>query len=334
MEQKDQNASDSLENKDSLENPDSSAPAGGAAPEGSGNLEGMTPEEKAAASPVKKQSALKKFVHKFNIYLLLFGLLLAVAVVIAVVLAINAKKAENEVTIGSQTLTAEALKQLSNSDVSVGDAKQLLTVQSNAIFTGKLLVRQDLEVAGNLTVGGTINISGLKVTGAGTFDTLQANKLTLTGDMTLQGQLSVQKSLIVNGSGTFSGPVTAPSINTSSLLLNGDFATTKHITVGGTAPSKGDGNALGSGGTSSVSGSDTAGSVTVNIGTGAAAGCFINITFAQKFATTPKVLVTPVGQAAGGIDYYVTRTANGFSICTSTGAPASSSFGFDYFVVG
>jgi hypothetical protein len=90
---------------------------------------------------------------------------------------------------------------------------------------------------------------------------------------------------------------------------------------------------LGSGGSAAVSGSDTGGSVTINIGSGAAAGCFATITFAAKFNSTPRVLLTPVGADAGTVDYYVTRTNNSFSICDATAPPDGSSFGFDYFVL-
>lgn len=326
MEQPNKNDPNSLEAPDTSVTPASTQTV-------EDNLEGHEPVKTAGGS-AKKPNKLKALFKRFNVYFLMFVLLIIVAITIAVILALNARDTGNATVIDSQTLSDDSLKQLANSDIGVGDPKQLLTVQSNAIFTGKMLVRQNVEIGGGLTVGGDMNISALNVSGKGTFDQLQANDLTLTRNATIQGQLAVQNSVTVNGSGTFSGAVTAPTINTSNLQLNGDFTTARHIVVTGSTPSKSDGNALGGGGTSSISGSDTAGSVTVNTGSNPGTGCFANITFANRFTAVPKVLVTPIGSAAGSVDYYVNRSATGFSICTSSPAASGQSFGFDFFVIG
>ena len=54
----------------------------------------------------------------------------------------------------------------------------------------------------------------------------------------------------------------------------------------------------------------------------------------QPFASQPRVIVSPIGAAAGQTQYYTTRSNNGFSICTNNPAPANQSFAFDYFVAG
>jgi hypothetical protein len=73
----------------------------------------------------------------------------------------------------------------------------------------------------------------------------------------------------------------------------------------------------------------------VNINTGSApgAGCFITVNFVSRYTATPRVLLTPVGSAAGSVQYYVNRDSGSFSVCSSNVPPANSSFGFDYFVV-
>jgi hypothetical protein len=88
--------------------------------------------------------------------------------------------------------------------------------------------------------------------------------------------------------------------------------------------------AVGGGGTASLSGSDTSGSVTINTGGSPPAGCFATVTFSKVFASTPHVVLTPVGSAAAGLQYYVTRSTTGFAVCTASAAPAGQSFGFDY----
>jgi hypothetical protein len=118
-----------------------------------------------------------------------------------------------------------------------------------------------------------------------------------------------------------------------SLQLSGDLQITRHIDAGGGTPGKSDGTALGNGGTSSVSGTDTAGTVTINTGGSPSTGCFATITFTNRFSGTPHVVVTPVGSAAGGLNYYINRSASNFSICATNSAPAGQTFSFDYIVI-
>jgi hypothetical protein len=73
--------------------------------------------------------------------------------------------------------------------------------------------------------------------------------------------------------------------------------------------------------------------VVVNTGNSPPAGLFITVTFAQRFASTPHVLISPVGFSAGNVTFYVNRDANGFSIGCSTPPPAGASFSFDYLVI-
>jgi cytoskeletal protein CcmA (bactofilin family) len=264
----------------------------------------------------------------------MFILVVVVGVTIVVVAYLDSKHGSGTSSISSQSLSQSTFSKLANSDSTVGNSGQVLTIQSSAIFAGKVLVRQDLEVAGNLQIGGTLALNDLSVAGTAQFSQVQINKnLSVAGNTSLQGAVTVAKSLQVSGSGSFSGPLSAPQLTTSSLQLNGDLTLTHHITAGGATPGRTNGGALGSGGTSSVSGSDTAGSITINTGGSPSAGCFLTVNFTAKYNSTPRVLVTPVGSSAGGLAYYVDRTAAGFSVCDATPPPAGASFGFDYFVV-
>lgn len=314
--------------ENSLENTDNAEQASNSLEgvEGTGKIVEKAPES-------KKGPLLKRIMHRLNIYLLLFILLLVVAAVIAAVVYFSSKKAANN-TVQNQTLSQDALQQLASSDVTVGDSKQTLNVQSNAVFAGKVLVRESLDVAGNIQVGGAMTMPGLTVSGKSTFEDLQVNKsLNVALDTSVQGQMTVQKSLSVNGSGTFSGPISAPAISTSSLQLNGNLSLTKHLAAGGATPSRSNGDALGSGGTAAVSGSDMAGNINVNTGGSAIAGCFATITFSQKYNSTPRVIVTPVGVSAANVGFYITRSTSSFSVCAANTPPSNASFGFDYFVI-
>lgn len=280
----------------------------------------------------------KRFVNRllsFNIYLLMFIFVLVIAGVVVFFSYNYSKKKSGISTVNTTTLSQDTLDQLANSDTTVGTNSQVLNVQSSAVFAGKVLIRSDLQVAGNLQIGGTLNLASLSVNDTANLGQTNVSKnLAVTGDSAVQGQQTIGKSLQVAGGGTFNGALSAPQISTNSLVLNGELTLTHHFIAGGGTPGRSNGGALGGGGTSSVSGSDTAGSVSVNTGSSPAAGCFITVNFTSKYASAPHVIVTPVGSGAAGVNYYITRTTSSFSICGATPAPANASFGFDYFVAG
>jgi len=195
-------------------------------------------------------------------------------------------------------------------------------------------VRGAVEVAGALKVGGDLQLPSLTVTGAGRFGDLQANNLVVGNNTTIQGAFTAQKGIAVTGNSTINGALSTSSITTSSLLLNGDLTLTHHITAGGPVPGVTKGTAVGSGGTVSLSGSDSSGSLTVNTGSGTGAGCFATITFAARFSGIPHISVTPIGSGAAGLQYYVNRSTTDFSVCTANPAPTGQTFGFDYVILG
>lgn len=281
---------------------------------------------------INRPSLLRRFIGGLNIYLLLFMVLMVVAGATGVVFYLKAKNGTNSPTsLGSQSLPQSTLDQLANSDVTVGEPKHTLSVQSDTVFGGSVVVRSNLQIAGSLQVGSNLAINGIRVTGNSTFDDVQITKsLALTGNGSVQGQLNVQQNLNVNGGGTFLGALSAPSLAVGSIQLNGDLIVTHHLSAGGSTPGRTNGTALGSGGTVSVSGSDSAGSVTINTGGGPGPGCFVTINFSTKFNSTPHIVITPVGSAAAGIQYYINRSTTSFSICSAGSPPGSSTFGFDY----
>jgi len=293
----------------------------------------QTPSPQPVAPP-KHNGQFERLRQRTNIYLLLFGGVILLAGIIILIAYLQDQHSVKTNRLQTQSLSQSTLQQLANSDATVGSNQSVLNVQSSAVFAGQVLIRQNLEIAGNLQIGGTLALSNLTVSGTSQFGQATVNQnLAVAGNTAIQGATTIAKSLQVNGSGTFSGPLSAPQITTSSLQLNGDLVLTHHISVGGSTPTRSDGTALGSGGSVSISGSDTAGSITINTGSSPAAGCFVSITFTTKYNATPHVLVTPVGAAAGGLSYYVTRSTANFSICDSTVPPTGSSFGFDYFIL-
>jgi len=295
---------------------------------------------KPEQQPKKKTSLVdksKNLVGRMNVYLLLFIVIILAGLIIFFVVYQASQNSDPGIT-ESQELTQEAIDELIGSDAKVGDPKQLLTVESDSVFTGKVLIREGLDVAGPIKVGGSLSLPGITVSGTSAFDEVSINTLSIAGDASVQGQLSVQQGLTVSGPVTFSGTFSAAAFSIQTLQVDGDIQLNRHIDAGGPTPGLASGGALGAGGTSTISGTDTAGTVTINIGSGASAGVLATVTFANNYGGTPHVVITPVAaQGAATISgtqkfYLSSRTTSSFSIATSAGLPAGS-ISFDYIVI-
>lgn len=293
------------------------------------------PNQPADKPPKPKGKGLLARFKSLNVYLLIFIFILVLSGLITFAAYQKNKQSNQQGSSGSnssQSINGDVLDQLKNTDVTVGQPKQVLSVEANAVFAGSVLIRGDFETAGQIKTEGELSASGLNVSGTGTFQTLQAGKLQLSGDGQIQGNLAVQNSLSVSGSGNFGGTLSAGKLNVQSLELGGDLLISKHISASGGTPGRSNGNALGGGGTSSINGSDTAGTITINTGNSPHPGCFVNVSFTKAFSS-PHVVVTPIGSSAASINYYVTRSGSGFSLCTTSSAPAGRNFSFDYIVI-
>lgn len=237
-------------------------------------------------------------------------------------------------TPADQTLSTSTLNNIADSNPQVGDSKQTLTIASNTIFGNRVLMRDNLDVAGTIHVGGSVNLAGVTVSGTSNFDTLQvANSLAVNGSTTIQGDITSKGKLSIGGGASFGGAISAPTITIDKLNLSQDISLSRHITTGGGTPGVAQGTGVGNGGTVSLSGSDTAGTISINIGNSPVAGVLANVSFSVSFSKTPHVVVTPIGSAAGALDYYVTRTGTGFTIAVTSAATAGTSFAFDYIVI-
>ena len=275
--------------------------------------------------------------------------------VVAVILAVNAgvlwfilRGQEDTAKKASQsvTLSATNLSKLGVSRNDVGTEGVQLTINPDAKFGGKV------TIAGDETIGGQLNLNGSFTAGSGTFAKLQGGetslqKLDVTGDATvsalnlrkdltvagashLQGQVTVNQLLTVNNNLSVSGTLSVGGTLGAEFLSIKDLTITRHLKIQGSRPSVSEGGALGSNGTVSISGNDTAGTVAINVGTGAVAGTVANVTFSTSYTTTPHVLVTAEGRSAGA--FYVNRTSAGFSIVVPS-ALGTGGYSFDYFVV-
>lgn len=298
------------------------------------SAENDSKNDKKKEKKKRRPPNVKGLAGRFNVYFLLFLLIVVIAGVVTFISYQQNKKSAEKANeaVSTTPLSEEDLNKLRQTDVKVGDPKQILSVESNAVFAGKVLVRDSLEVAGTLKVGGPLNLPGISVSGISNFDQVQVNSLQISGSATINGQLNVQGGINVAGNLAVGGTISAGRLNIETLAVNQDLQLSRHIDAGGGTPGISGGSALGAGGTTSLSGTDTAGTININTGGGTVAGCFAFVTFTQRF-NSPHVVATPVGSGAGSLNYYINRSSTGFSVCSNNPAPAGQSFGFDYIVI-
>lgn len=295
-----------------------------------------TQETVTEYKPPKKTftQKFKAMLEKVNVYVLIFVVILALAGFGAFVSYKTSKNAEQNANVLGQDLSSEELAKLNQSETAVGDAKQTLTIASNSVFNGRVLVKNNLDVAGTIKVGGALSLPGITVSGTSTFENVSvASNLSIAGNTAIQGALTVQKNMTVAGGASFGGPISSPQVSTDKLVLNSDLQINRHIDAGGATPGISRGGAIGGSGTVSISGTDTAGTVSINFGPGTGPGIIGNISFRSAFTQTPHVVITPVGSSCAELNYYVTRSTGGFSIGTTNAGTVGTSCSFDYIAI-
>lgn len=266
-------------------------------------------------------------------YLFIFILLIAIAGG-GVFYIVQTTKKDIEQSPRSTTLTADELTALRGNTTIVGDPQTVLDIKSNSVFEGQVVMRSSLEVAGNVRIGTPLSLPALTVSGNSTLGQVAANGLSVSGSSTFQGDVNVQRNLSVAGAANFASSVSIQQLTVTNLNLVGDLLLPRHLSTSGGIPNRTTGPAVGTDGTTSVSGSDTAGTITLNTGANTTSGFLTTITFAQRFNRVPHVVITPVGSAAAGLNYYiVNRTNTGFTLATTNAPPINSNFSFDFIAI-
>jgi hypothetical protein len=234
-----------------------------------------------------------------------------------------------------QTLSAEDLAKLNEIGANLGTSGQTLNVGANALFRGKADVTGDLTVGGRLNANGPVTLSQLNITGNTAATGLNVgSNLNVTGATTLGRTLTVNDLTTINSNLTVSGTASVGALNASSIAvrsitISGPL-TVAHLVSQGSAPSVSAGG-VGAGGTVSISGNDTAGTVNINTGTGPG-GVLATIGFRAPFGSTVHVSLTPLTGAAADASAFVTRSNAGFQIHANT-PPSGQTLSFDYLVV-
>ncbi len=250
------------------------------------------------------------------------------------------------------TLSTQSLNSLGVARNNVGSSGTELTIGPKTLFNSKVTISNDLAVTGQLALSKSFTAP------EGSFQKLQAgevsfNSLTLNNDITansfnarkdlnivgasrLQGPVTISQLLTVNnnvniaGSLSIGGTLQTRGFQADSLTSGSTLTIGGHIITRGSAPTIGSGSAVGSNGTVSISGSDAAGTIVVNVDLNGSAGTLAQVAFRNAFQTAPHVVFSPVGRSASSV--YINRSANGFTLLTAAPLGAGS-YIFDYIIM-
>jgi hypothetical protein len=271
------------------------------------------------------------------------GLVVAAGLVLGGYYYFAASKTKSTAQPKLTTLDKDALQKLGSffAGNTPTSGSEILTVAVSSLFQNRVGINNDLKVTGGTQISGPTALGDLTVDKTSTLGiTHVRGQLTVAGPATLQSPVilangaSITGNLTSSGNGSFGGSLSAGLLNTHDLSVSGTFNLAGHIAITGQNPSVGPAHEAGAGATASIDGNDSAGTVTINTGSGTgAASPLVTITFRTPYAKIPRVLITPVGQSSGTLSVYVQKTDKSFSINAASNARPGTSYAFDYWVV-
>lgn len=259
--------------------------------------------------------------HWKTLAILIISMLLLILATAFITSSILNKKSSKTVVINTQTLSNGTLNKVT-SKLGKGAQTTQLTITPDTIFKNNVEIQGTSATDGNSSVNGNLNVKG---------------------ESFFNGQITASGGLIVHGSGTYdgnlvvSGLITASSLsvgslNIGALSMTGDLNIGGHFVPTGNSPTVTPSTAAANGSVS-ISGDDTSGTVTINVGSGKTiAGEMAIITFRKAYATTPKVQLTPVNLAAAQTSYFVSQSPTFFTVNTAAIPSTGTSYSFNYFV--
>ncbi|HEX7259444.1 MAG TPA: hypothetical protein VF272_00755, partial [Candidatus Saccharimonadia bacterium] len=262
------------------------------------------------------------------------------AIGLALFLGFGAPSKTTTDSVQLQDITSDELKQFTNAFLKP-TTNQVVTITPNAHFNNAVTVEKTLSA-------GAISTPNLNVTGPVNLDSVNINSnVFVNGGTTLQGVVEARNQVNVRGSltaanasfsgnlavaGTLTaGALSVGELTTGNLIANGNLTVNGHLSLMGGAVTATAGPGAG-GGSVQVFGNDVTGTVVITVGGGPVAGQMAIINFKKAYSGVPHVLLTPIGQNAGSLQWYATRAASFFSIDTASAPAAGTEYAFDYFV--
>ena len=302
-------------------------------PSGTGGQSGSNP---ALAGIANTWDRLRKRATVFGSIAGLFLFLVGIGGTVGYFYAQSKKPATTAKQTPVQTLSQDDINKLSEVGANLGATGQTLNIGANALFRGKADITGDLNIGGKLNANGPVTLSQLNISGNTAASGLNVgSNLLVSGTTTLQNTLTVASLATFNGGINANGNSSFNALNANTLSvrtinISGALAIS-HIVTQGSTPGFVSGNALGGGGTASMSGNDTSGTIDFNIGSSPPAGILGTITFKAAYGATPHIILSPLTGAAATTPAYVTRTLTGFVVRTDS-PPTAGTLAYDYIV--
>lgn len=229
---------------------------------------------------------------------------------------------------------------------SAGNASQVLTINSSSLFKNRVAVSSDLKVVGGLQVSSTTALADLTVDKTATLGVTNIRgQLVVAGPVNFQSPAqfgagsTTNGNLAVTGNGSFGGSLSSGTMNVRDISVTGTLTLAGHLSISGQTPGVSALSGAGPGAGASVEGTDSAGTVTINTGTipnfstpfpGAQ---LVTINFKSAYPRVPHIVITPIGQSTGALEYFIIKSATGFIIGTASKPASATSYAFDFWVV-
>jgi hypothetical protein len=182
-------------------------------------------------------------------------------------------------------------------------------------------------IANMLSVNGAINAQSINDS-----NLLTTNTLKVIGSATIGGNLTIAGGLSVEGMTTV-----------ADLTING------HIITSGSTPSVTALSASGTNASVTITGDDTAGTITITTGqsttsiingktvvsgSGPGVGDISRLVFNKQYANLPHILITPNDSKSAGLMVYPDQqSVSGFNVAIKGTPTANTTYSFEYFVV-
>ena len=303
------------------------------------------PENKVAKHSIsesEKHKRLRAYRPSHKATFIGLAVVIAILVVNAGILTFLLKKSSNNaLSDKGVSISPAVLSKLGVNNSQIGNTNEKLIVDPTAQFNSDLTVAGNTSIGGQLILNSTFNTSNANIAklqaGNVTVNNINVNSNTTTSTLSTRGNFSVSGTaqfqntvtvgqlLSVNGNTAIAnnlsvgGQMTSSSVAANSLALSGSIQLGGHIITSGSAPNVGPGGALGSYGTVGVSGDDTAGTLSFNVGAGSTSGTAVRVAFSSAYSHTPIIVVTPVDFAANV--YISNATPYGFYLNIGSALP-------------
>ena len=204
-------------------------------------------------------------------------------------------------------------------------AGQSSGLQGSNTASSNLNVGGNARISGDLTVAGLTSTTSLNVADEATIAKATLGSLSVTGDTKLANL-------------TVAGSIAAAQLSISGLAkiatleVASDLSLGGHLITGGITPTLTAGAAACAEPTITVTGTDTAGTITIKTGTGCTGGGELTtLTFARTFGVTPHLSITPTNQSATTLQAYIDgKTPTSFKLLANTPPTPSTTYTFDY----